>query len=94
MRIVTVGTYTVYFSVKLKRIFKKKEKKTRSCQHHLRSNLTENSKFFHTKNFGDFMKYLQSERELIYRFNDLFGQTVLFNVLLTNVIITTNQLIN
>ena len=27
MRIVTVGTYTVYFSVKLKRIFKKKEKK-------------------------------------------------------------------
>ena len=40
------------------------------------------------------MKYLQSERELIYRFNDLFGQTVLFNVLLTNVIITTNKLMN
>ena len=76
MRIVTVG---IFF----------RQLKTRSCQHHLCSNLTEN-----TKNFGDFMKYLQSERELIYRFNDLFGQTVLFNVLLTNVIITTNKLMN
>ena len=48
----------------------------------------------HTENFGDFMKYLQSEKELIYRFNDLFGQTVLFNVLLTNVIITYDESAN
>ena len=40
------------------------------------------------------MKYLQSEKELIYRFNDLFGQTVLFNVLLTKVIITYDESAN